>query len=114
MRGLAFSPETFNQLACRRQIFDDLNAEPSEQYALRHRSLQSLNRRPVPIPKNLASIWFGRDHVALTGPLAYGRTSRGVPHDEGTVSECAMRGTGPAILKTIGQHRISVNTVSFG
>jgi len=29
VRGLAFSPETVHQLARRRQILDDLNAEPS-------------------------------------------------------------------------------------
>jgi hypothetical protein len=44
MRGLAFSPQTLNQLTAPWQVFDKIDAEPGEQCGLRHCSFKILGR----------------------------------------------------------------------
>jgi len=106
MRRLAFPPETLNQFAGRWYILDEIGTEPSPQRALRYSTFPSEEGVPTIIPKDLASIGRGPENIALTGPLACGRTSGCIPHDESAVPQGAMRGVRPAILEASGQGRI--------
>ena len=111
MRGLAFSPETLNQLARCGHILDEIHAKPREQRAFRHRAseVSIIGRGLITknlITKNLTSIGSGCENIAFSGPLSCRRASHGFPHDERLVPQGPMDSVRPATLKTNRQHRV--------
>src|SRR6266481_9679873 len=103
--ALAFLPKTLNQFASRWKVFDKINADAGVQGALSHCSFHSSKRRSVIVTKNFASIRSSCDTFTFPRSLSGGRTSCGIPHQEGAISQSAMC-SGPAILKTNGQSSV--------